>query len=436
MNLQQHFGKRSGPIHFTSIIVIFALIVQQAAFVSIPMVMSSQSLVANPADIENPFNTVAVALSLLFIGTACLFRIKRLAFIAMTNFFAMLFMCLVILSAFWSIHPDVTIRRGVGYLLTMLIAAYLPARYSFDDIMKLLSIGFSISAIGSILFAAIAPDYGVMQLSGLGTGNWRGVFAHKQQLGVVMSVAVFTELYILTSCVGQRRWRVGLLAIFSLLVLLSDSTTALLTSVGYLAGALVYLLWKRNKLISLVIFTILIVALLMVFLILLVDPDTAFNLLGKDATLTGRTAIWQFALELIAQKPVLGWGYRAVWQPNDAITVRVDEAVGWAVPHAHNTFLETTLQLGWVGLAVMVLMICVALWRCIRCCTNGITAIGWFSLMFFVGELFIGQTEITLGQNQSIEWVIFNVLLFSCGLSLVSIRASSWLRLSGWVRTA
>ena len=36
-------------------------------------------------------------------------------------------------------------------------------------------------------------------------------------------------------------------------------------------------------------------------------------------------------------------------------------------------------------------------------------------VMFFLGVLVAGITTETLGQNQTIEWLVFNALLFSCG---------------------
>ena len=68
----------------------------------------------------------------------------------------------------------------------------------------------------------------------------------------------------------------------------------------------------------------------------------------------------------------------------------------------------------------MLVIVIIALWRGLRCCRVGLLPLGWFSLMFFVGAVLAAQTMETLGQNQVIEWVAFNVLSFSCGLGLAS----------------
>jgi O-antigen ligase len=137
-------------------------------------------------------------------------------------------------------------------------------------------------------------------------------------------------------------------------------------------------------------------------------------MIGKDPSLTGRVDFWPSILKLVDERPVLGWGYRAMWQPDDPTTASVDSVAGFAVPQSHNAFLEIALGLGWVGVFVMGIMICLAIWRGIECCANGSGLLGWFSLMFFVGTVVSGITSENLGENQIIEWLVFSTLFFSC----------------------
>jgi O-antigen ligase len=403
-------GEASG---FERMIFIFVLLVQQNAFVSIPMLMGGLSN-GEMRGVENVYNTVGIALSILLIGWICLQRLRPLAFIGRTNWWAMLFTCLVLLSATWSIHPSITIRRGVGYVLTIIVAALLPLRFGVTGSLKVLSTSFAISALGSLVFVTIVPQYGIMQVQGL-EGCWQGVFVTKELLGSVMAVAIFVELLILVSCPEKRWWRLCLLVAYGTLVVRSRSMTALLIASAYAAGTVVYLLWRRSGWRGLTAVTALACALLVGSSIVLPDSQSALGFIGKDVTLTGRVNLWQEVLKLVDEKPLLGWGYRAMWQPDDSTTEVVDETAGVAVPSAHNAFLEIALGLGWTGVLVMGIMICLAIRRGVRCCAKGSGLLGWFSLMFFLGVLVAGITTETLGQNQTIEWLVFNALLFSCG---------------------
>ena len=74
--------------------------------------------------------------------------------------------------------------------------------------------------------------------------------------------------------------------------------------------------------------------------------------------LSGRIYIWDFVNIEIARKPILGWGYQSFWLVGPDAPSIVD-APGWikTMPHAHNGYLDTTLELGYVGLIVLVVFI-------------------------------------------------------------------------------
>ena len=243
-----------------------------------------------------------------------------------------------------------------------------------------------------------------------------GSFLTKNLLGAVMTVAVFVELYLLVSSPRKEWWRSVSLGAFVTLLLLSRSMTQLLVAMAYAAGTGAYLLWRRSGWRSLVAFATTTCTVFLGITLLLPEPQSALHFIGKDSTLTGRTDLWPAILKLVEERPILGWGYRAMWQPDDATTASVDSVAGWGVPSSHNAIIEIALELGWSGVMIMGIMICLAFRRGIQCCTNGSGMLGWFSLMFFAGTLAAGMTNESLGQNQTIEWLVFSALFFSCGM--------------------
>jgi exopolysaccharide production protein ExoQ len=404
------------------IVAVFAAIVQQGAFLSIPLYFGKSTLLFREE--QNEFNTIAVTTSLLSILIVCILCRRRVADIATKNGISVVFLLLVFGSAFWSIHPELTLRRGVGYLLTLLVAMHLTARFDLIDRMKVLSYSFAISAIGSLLFVVIFPSDGIMSFGEL-SGTWRGVFTHKNILGPTMAAAVFVELLILSFSQRRMKWRYGLLGLFLLLVILSRSTTGLLLSTSYLVGAFIYALGKRSSLLGTVLLAMVSLTAIGLLVLLYFDAELLLSAFGKDPTLTGRTGLWTVVMSLIAERPILGYGYRAMWVLNDASTVLADqEAGGWGVASSHNAFLELTLQLGYLGMGVMLAIIVVALVRAYKCWLTVPGPLGFFSLVFVVSSLLAAQTMETLGQNQVIEWVIFNLLLFGCGMALRDQKAA------------
>jgi exopolysaccharide production protein ExoQ len=254
------------------------------------------------------------------------------------------------------------------------------------------------------------------------------VFAHKNVLGHVMSVGVLAELYILTATklrsFWQAVWHILVLCGCVALIALARSGTAMVLTAIYFLGTIAFLLLRRAHQYFGVGLAMLVVVATTVGLIFWAYPTSVLGLLGSDPTLTGRTQLWDIVLRLIWERPLLGWGYSAMWLPKDDLTLAISDAVGWTVPEAHNALLEVTLGLGIVGLAAVVTFIAVSIWRAIRCLLTGRYTLGVYSLVFFLAINLSGITESTLAQNQNIEWVVFNVLSICCGLEISRRRVS------------
>jgi exopolysaccharide production protein ExoQ len=401
------------------LVAVFCLIVQHnGAFTAVHMMLSGDSLRIT----VNPLNTIAVSISAPLIVLVLLPQIRGVASLARRNLPSMLFLALVLLSTTWSIHPDITIRRGTGYLLTIALATYLVVRFDAIDRMRVLSASFAVSAVGSLIFVALFPNLGIMHVADL-AGAWRGVFPHKNVLGPVMALAMFVELYVIVAATERSKWRFALLALYAALVVLSHSATALLLATGYSAGAGLYLLWKRHRRAAALVVINGSIILVMGLIVVSSDPTLALSAIGKDPTLTGRTTLWEVVVAFIREKPVFGWGYRAMWVLDDPTTQLADRLTGgWGVTSSHNAFLEILLELGVAGMSVMLAILGSGLWRGLRCCRAGIAPLGWFSLVYFGGAILAAQTIETLGRAQAIDWVVFSVLLFGCDRELAAVR--------------
>ncbi len=413
-------GNAGKPSVWVWVIIAFALIIQQGAFIEMPALVGTP---ANgvPSD-ANVYNTAGIAISSSTIGMLCFLIVADLGYLARKNILSLIYIALVLISVGWSIHPDLTLRRAFGYVLSMAIAAYLVA--AFDDVqrMKLVSAGFAVAAVGSFAYVAAFPNDGIMNIITL-EGTWRGVFTHKNVLGPVMSVAAFTEIYVLTATGGRPRWRFILLGMYLALVMLSRSATAILLCTTFTASAVLYLIWNRDRLLAMVAGLILLLTAFLAVFVLVINPEFALGLLGKDASLTGRTELWQGVVRLIGDRPILGYGYRSMWSAGDSYRVLMDELTGgWGVTSSHNAFLEITLELGLLGMTVILLIIAAAIWRSIQCCLRSNALLGWLSLVYFITMICAGQTFETLGLNQDVFWLMFSILFLGCGMSLAPRR--------------
>jgi O-antigen ligase len=76
---------------------------------------------------------------------------------------------------------------------------------------------------------------------------------------------------------------------------------------------------------------------------------------GKDATLTGRTELWEDLLIMGQRHPLLGAGYGGFWTRTNGAELK--QRHFWGPHQAHNGYIEIWLQLGLVGLLLFALVI-------------------------------------------------------------------------------
>lgn len=71
---------------------------------------------------------------------------------------------------------------------------------------------------------------------------------------------------------------------------------------------------------------------------------------GRDSTLTSRTALWDVILHM-DPRPILGYGFESFWL-GDRLKA-LHEMYYFRPNQAHNGYIETYLNLGWVGLLAL-----------------------------------------------------------------------------------
>ena len=227
--------------------------------------------------------------SLVSIVIASSFVYRDIAKLLARNGAIIAYISFIVMSAAWSMHPDITLRRGLGCILTILVAAYLVVRFDEKDRMKLFSFFFAIPGIVS-LFAPMA-GYSIYD---------------KQTLGRIMTIAIFVELYLLALGNWRPIWRFGLLSIYLTLLIKTHSATAWLCTMLFLAGTAIYIIAKRDKLAGLIAGITFAWLLLLLQLSLWYNADAIWAVFGKDLTLTGRTDIWLATINQIRGETIAG----------------------------------------------------------------------------------------------------------------------------------
>jgi len=190
-------------------------------------------------------------------------------------------------------------------------------------------------------------------------------------------------------------------------------TIAMLFAVKVISG----LRWKRRTLSTLGPACALL-AMMLLFLSPQIGPRLA-GMVGRDATMTGRTEVWTLSLSSIAERPVLGYGYSAFWNGSEE-AARIRQLVGWDVPHAHNAFIDVTLELGIVGFLIFVAAYSVAIRRAAAYVQNNPDDEAKWPLAYMVFTLLYCMTESGFLLSNSILWILFSASAFSVSRPLAT----------------
>jgi exopolysaccharide production protein ExoQ len=311
-------------------------------------------------------------------------------------------------SMIWSVAPDQTMRRVVGITLTTLSGVALGARWRWSTLTEILATGFAIIAVLSLLLGALVPSIG--RMTELFPGAWRGVFSEKNGFGGLMAFAFL--LFAGAALLAPKRrllwWPMAGLALA--LLVLSTSKTSLVSLMLGVAALGFVLLVRRGGAIAVVATYFAVIGLIGLGAGVILAPDTFLAVLGKDATFTGRTKIWDAILRLTHERPWLGYGYGAVWTDTSGWgpLARIVKETGFTPQHAHNSWLEQWLGMGLVGM-----------WAWIACylTTLGRTIVAIFrhpgalvAFPFLIVFTVMSLTESIAFTYNDLRWVMFVAL--------------------------
>ena len=370
----------------------------------IPLVRSASGAVA---DLENGDpHRQAMLFGFFGIGAVlCALRPGQVLGAALRNPMTLLLIAFAIVSKNWSHAPDITLRRGIALAGTTMCGLWMAGRFRGRELMEMLGWAMGVSAVLSLIFALLIPELGVHQ-GGDFDGAWRGIYLQKNGLGKMMVLGTLTFILLSLREQGRKRRRWQALALLCAAeVLLSTSTTSTL-----ILGALVLLvplyrgLAARSRWLVPVALGIAL-PVVGIALAVITDVDAALGVFGKDATLTGRTELWEFAAATIGDRLWYGYGYGAFWQVSTRAQ-SIYAAIGWDAWHAHNGLLELGLNLGVIGIVLFLAGYVAALFHGTSALLSGAREEGIWILGFMTFMLLGNLTESSV-LEQNAYWILY-----------------------------
>ena len=183
-----------------------------------------------------------------------------------------------------------------------------------------------------------------------------GLTSHPNGLGALCGLGIVSLLvYWRSNIVGPRFALISLGTSLLVLALTQSRTAIMATAVSYM---IFFLSRNRNR--ALIFVPIIIVAVMFVGLVY-IDPTMLSGMsrsgnMEEITSFTGRKYIWDYAIKLIGQSPVTGYGYGSTWYIfREAAPILDRFTNGYVFPHSHNLYLQIMLNGGIVALFLFLL---------------------------------------------------------------------------------
>jgi exopolysaccharide production protein ExoQ len=324
-------------------------------------------------------------------------------------------------SVLWSDNAALTFVKAAALLGTSIVGYYLAVRFTTSELLLILARVYQVSAVLSLAFVFLLPAFGVG--SDELAGTWLGIYGHKNLLGMNMALAflLFSVLSINSRTGG---WIYRFSAALSLvLVFLSQSATSLVVC-GVIAVCLFVRVLYRNHFKALVIVAVSLFAIVIATGGITSDPDRAAAAIDRDPGLTGRTALWAVVWTMIVEHPYLGYGYGAFWRGNNGPSADVWKLSGFEAFYSHNGFLDVWLDLGILGLALLLLSLLITFRAAFRLGRTTSTIEGSWPFLFLVYLLISNLTEGSLLRINFLPWILY----VSVAIQLSSTTVHNWNR--------
>ncbi|MBZ5723515.1 MAG: hypothetical protein LAP87_00820 [Acidobacteriia bacterium] len=350
---------------------------------------------------------------LLALALAVLIRRRRqVGTILRANSAVLVFFLYCAVSVIWSDYPDVAFKRwtkALGDVAMLMVVLTDPDRSAalkrFLARTTFLLIPLSVLLIK--YYPALGREYNAWSWMPV----YGGVTTNKNTLGMICLLFGLGSVWRLLAAYRDRsggnriRQMIAHGAILAMVVWLfsvANSMTSLLCFT--LAGGMIV-----ATSFSAVVRKPLLVHLSVIGIILLCSSVLFFGLggdaleaVGRDPTLTGRTAIWGKVLAE-SGNPLFGTGFESFW-----LGKRLDKlwnVLGMHLNQSHNGYLETYLNLGWVGVMLLAFLI-VKGYRNVMAALRRDPDTGRLWLAYFTVAVIYNFTEATIKMMSPI-WILF-----------------------------
>lgn len=285
------------------------------------------------------------------------FDFKKSVSILIENKFFVFLAILAFFSTLWSQDPIYTSTKTIIFIFYSFTALFVLNYNKSSVITKALNISLVFLLISSLIVSVL----------NLNTNNavsgeaWLGIFNHKNNLGYVSAFAAIFFLFQNSKLSWLIKYIIIILAVC--LMIKAQSATAFASLA--ITITVIPFFWKiKKKVLRPSLLATVYVAMFFLTMFSSMLPNSLFEVLGKDSTLTGRDKVYSSILYNVSgYKTLIGFGAGSYFKQlddansfqnsiNKTKTLDQDLAkteTGFSASHAHNQVLQFYAELGLTG---------------------------------------------------------------------------------------
>ena len=244
-------------------------------------------------------------------------------------------------------------------------------------------------------------------------GSWRGLHSHKNTAGHVSATSaiiwffgglVFVR-FRLFLWLGAAAW------VFFAYKSQSKSAWAALLIVP-ITGFLFAKFSRGPGAMAKMVLTMIVAIVLLLITVSFLSVEGLLEEATGDASLTGRTVLWELVLEHVMESPFLGVGYQSFWAIGSGASAlsAFDGWIGSAL-QAHNGYLDIILTLGLIGLATVVLFLAAPIVDSDRLGDSHIAITSTYYSLWAYG-LLVNFVESSVVKTDHVIWVYLMIAIF------------------------
>jgi exopolysaccharide production protein ExoQ len=303
----------------------------------------------------------AVYLFLIIAGLVVLNkRHVRLAEVARNNHWLIIFLVFGLISVTWSDFPYIAFKRWIKILGHPVMAFVILTEADPQEALKrLLKRTAYIVVPFSILTIKYYPTIGRTASPWATASMNKGIARGKNQLGCDCFILALFYYWYLLQVWGKEKgkarrkelWATGFFLCLTLWLERTAHSSTALASLFLGIATITFLGFRfvnKRAITGYIVATVIALALAQV---LFGISDLVLAALQRDSTLTGRTEVWERLLAFHTN-PIVGVGFESFWL-GDRLKA-IGELYWWQANEAHNGYLETYLNLGAIGVFIMV----------------------------------------------------------------------------------